>query len=176
MKNLWKKAEASWCRFFFEPTSPATLGLYRICFGFVIFLSNLGHFPSRDIFYGENAIVRYQSLDPVFPHVHPWLFFRWMPLTEPALKYYFIGLLIVNVMFILGLFSRLSTILLFLGILSLSNRNPYNENAGDTLIRVNLFFLMFTSSGAAFSIDRLWKVQRGLASVNWPMFTLIRSI
>ena len=159
-----KKIIAGWNEFFFKPTSPATLGLFRIAFGFVVFLSNLGHFPSRDIFYGENGIVRYQTLDAVFPRVHPWIFMRWVPQTEPALKYYFIALIIVTVFFTLGIFSRISTILLFLGIASLSNRNPYNENAGDTLIRVNLFFLMFTNAGAAYSLDRYYRVKRGIES------------
>src|ERR1700683_3162298 len=145
MSQIWKKIITAWKIFFFEPTSPATLGLYRIIFGFVIFLSNLGHFPSRDIFYGENGIVRYQTVNHFFPpHVPSWIFFRWLPQTEPELKYFFFALLIVNTLFILGLFSRLFTILLFLGIASLSNRNPFNENAGDLLMRSNLFLLMFT--------------------------------
>ncbi len=166
MKEIFNKILNSWTRFFFEPNSPATLGLYRIVFGFVIFLSNLGHFPSRDIFYGENAIVRFHTVDAIFPRVHPWLFFRWVPLTEPALEYYFIALLIITLMFVLGIFTRLSTVLLFLGIISLSNRNPYNENAGDTLIRVNLFFLIFTNCGAAYSLDRFIKVKQGLAPIK----------
>lgn len=175
MKNIWKKVVDGWTHFFFDTTSPATLGLYRIGFGFVVFLSNLGRFPSRDIFYGENGIVRFESMSHIFPHVHPWLYFRWLPQSEPALAYFFIALLIVNIMFILGLFSKLSSILLFLGIVSLSNRNIYADNAGDCVLRLNLFYLLFTNVGAAYSLDRFIKRKRGSASEKsepvsmWPI-------
>jgi uncharacterized membrane protein YphA (DoxX/SURF4 family) len=155
------KITGAWNKFFFTPVSPTTLGLFRIIFGTVVFLSNLGQFPARNIFYGENAIVRFQTMDQMFPRVHPWLFFRWMPQADPALEFFFIFLLVVNILFVLGLFTRVTSVLLFLGVLTMNNRNPFVENAGDTLLRVNLFYLMFSECGAAYSIDRWIRVKEG---------------
>src|SRR5580698_8926930 len=109
-----EKFKQSWNKFFFEPTSPATIGLFRIALGVVAFLSTLGRYPIRDTFYTDLGVVKYHSLDIAFPP-YPWLYFRWLPDSEPMLQYFFIGLLIVTAMFTLGLFTRISSILLFLG-------------------------------------------------------------
>jgi uncharacterized membrane protein YphA (DoxX/SURF4 family) len=148
MKNLIKY----WDTFFFEPISPATVSFFRIPFGIVVFLSNLGRFPIRDLFYSDLGIVKFHTLDKFLPGP-PILIFRWLP-DEPYLTYFFIALLIVNIFFILGLFTRLSTILLFLGIMCLSNRNFFNDNAGDHLLRINLFYLVFSHCGDYFSLDQ----------------------
>jgi hypothetical protein len=163
MKEIWKKIVDGWRHFFFDPTSPATLGLYRIGLGIVLFLSNLGRFPCRDLFYGENGIVRFQTINHFFPPFLPqWLFLRWLPLTEPQLEYFFVALLVLNIMFIFGLFSRITTILFFLGTLTLANRNPLVDNAGELILRCNLFYLMFTNPGSAYSLDRYIGKKRGL--------------
>jgi uncharacterized membrane protein YphA (DoxX/SURF4 family) len=161
IKNVFKKSIKLWNKFFFEPISPITICFFRIPFGIVVFLSNLGRYPIRDLFYSDAGIIKYHTMDGYFP-AHPFFYFRWLP-DEPLLTYFFIGLLIVNILFILGLFTRLSTILLFLGLMCLSNRNFFNDNAGDHLLRINLFYLMFSHCGDCFSLDRWLKRRRGKA-------------
>jgi hypothetical protein len=41
--------------------------------------------------------------------------------------------------------------------LSLHNHQPFNINGGDTMLRLYSFYLMFSDSGAALSVDRLIK-------------------
>jgi len=149
-----------WNQFFFAPISPATIGVYRIVFGIVVFLSVLGKSPCRDIFYGRNAIVGESTTDMFFPDHLWWLFFRWLPQEDPGLKLFFCALLIASVALIFGLFSRLSSILVFVGLITLSNRNFYVDNHGDNFMRINSFFLMFAESGAAYSLDRWLKRKR----------------
>src|ERR1700733_4546115 len=100
MKNCLKKILNYWNKFFFEPIPPTTLGFFRIPFGIVVFLSNLGRFPIRDLFYSDSGLIKYHTMSGYFPD-HPFLFFRWLP-DEPLLTYFFIGLLIINILFILG--------------------------------------------------------------------------
>ena len=152
-----------WNQFFFDPISPASLGLFRICFGFVVFLSVLGKYPFRRIFYSDQGIVSYATLTHFFPG-NPWLYFRWMPDQDPGLQFFFIGLLVASAFLTVGLFSRVSSVLVFLGIICLSNRNFFVDNAGDDLLRINCFFLMFAPCGAAYSLDRVWKIKQGLVA------------
>jgi uncharacterized membrane protein YphA (DoxX/SURF4 family) len=154
-----------WNRFFFDPISPATIGLFRIVFGLVIFISLVGKFPSIDIFYGPKAIVTYESMNTFFPR-QPYLFFRWLPLEEPWLTIYLSALLLATASLIVGFQTRLSSILVFLGLMSLSNRNFFVDNAGDDLMRINAFFLLFTEAGAAYSLDRYFRRRKGLEGKN----------
>ncbi len=152
-----------WDKFFFEPISPASLGLFRIVFGFVVFLSNLGRYPIRELFYLDSGVVKYHSLDKFFPDF-PLLYFRWLPQTSIGLQIFFIALLIVSLLFMFGLFTRVTSVLLFFGVLVLSNRNFFVDNAGDHLLRINLFFLMFSHCGDAYSLDRWIARKRGKAT------------
>jgi hypothetical protein len=162
MKKYFLKVSEKWDRFFFEPVSPAGIGLFRILLGVVVFLSVLGKYPYRDIFYGAEAIVTNQTMDLYFPH--SFFYFRWMPDGDPALNFYFLGFLAATVSLILGFKTRLSSILVFLGLMSLSNRNLFIDNSGDNLLRINAFFLMFSHAGAAYSIDRWIARRKGTAS------------
>lgn len=161
MSRAWRSFANAWNRFFFEPISPATIGLYRIAIGIPIFLSTLGRFPFRDIFYTDHGIVTYANMSR---HIlgNPWLNFRWLPAQDPALELYFLAFLVVIVSMILGFQSRLCSVLVYLGLMSLNHRNAYIDNAGDDVLRISAFFLMFAPSGAAYSVDRWLRVRRGL--------------
>jgi hypothetical protein len=163
MSKIFAKLSNWWNRFFFEPMSPATMGVFRIVFGIVIFLAILGRYPFRELFYGEKAIVSYETMSHYFAGP-PWFYFRWLPESDPGLNWYFIGLMAATVSLILGFCTRLSSILVFLGLMSLSNRNFFIDNAGDDLMRINCFFLMFCPAGAAYSLDRWIKRRRGRAT------------
>lgn len=90
-----------------------------------------------------------------------WLYFRWLPSGEPWLNLYFLALLLVTASLIVGFQTRLSSILVFAGLMSLSNRNFFIDNAGDDLMRISCFFLMFSNAGAAYSVDRWRRVRSG---------------
>ncbi len=151
-----------WNKFFFDPISPASIGLFRILIGIVAFLSVLGKYPYRDIFYGANAIVSDQTMNLYFPD--SLFFFRWIPGADPWLNVYFLLFLVAIMALTVGLKTRISTVLVFLGLISLSNRNFFVDNSGDNLLRINLFFLMFAPAGAAFSVDRWISRKKGLAT------------
>jgi hypothetical protein len=160
IRRLAQKIAVTWDEFFFTPISPATIGLFRICFGIVVFLSVLGKYPHREIFYGGDAIVSSATTGHHFPKPE-WIYFRWVPDGDPALAIYFQVILAATICLIFGLCTRVSSILVFIGLISLSNRNFFIDNSGDDLMRINSFFLMFTQAGAAYSIDRWIRVRRG---------------
>ena len=148
-----------WTKFFFAPISPATIGMFRIFFGIVIFLSTLGRFPFRELFYTDLGIVSFKTMNHFFPPPD-FLYFRWLPQADPALEIYFLIFLFFIVTLTLGLWTRLSSILVFAGMMSLSNRNFFIDNAGDDLMRINCFFLIFSHAGKAYSMDRWWNLRR----------------
>ncbi len=158
--NLLSEIEKRWNKFFFEPESTATIGLYRICVGLVVFLSVLGKFPFRELFYGPDAIVSMDTVTHYFSN--KFIYFLWIPQTETGLTLFFIALLIATASLIVGFQTRISSILVFLGLICLSNRNFFVDNAGDDLLRGNCLVLMFSQAGRAYSLDRWLRVKRGI--------------
>jgi hypothetical protein len=155
--RVWR----AWDDFFFTPTSALTLGVFRGFFGLVVFVSTFGIYPYRNIFYGENGIVSPDVMEKTYAGRNMILGFHFVPPTDPELGFFFLGLLLCAALLSLGLFTRLASLGVFLGVLSLHNRNGYNINAGDLLMRINALVLVFADSGAAFSLDRWIRIKRG---------------
>jgi hypothetical protein len=66
---------------------------------------------------------------------------------------------------LLGFFSRTSAWIGFFTLSSLHYYNPLILNSGDTVLRLVLFYLGFSQAGKAYSLDRYFKVRRGIAPV-----------
>jgi hypothetical protein len=61
----------------------------------------------------------------------------------------------------IGLWTRVSSVMVFLTLASIQQRNLFVTHAGDTFLRVAGFFLIFAPAGAAFSVDRLLQIHAG---------------
>jgi hypothetical protein len=169
MKSIFQ----AWERFFFTPTSAYTLAVFRTLFGAIVFISVLGVFPYRATFYGPDAIVSPEVGARAYSAYWPILSFNFIPASEFGMSAFFIILMTAALMLSAGLLTRLASILVFLGLFSLNNRNPYNVNAGDLLLRIDSLILLFASSGTAFSIDRWLDAKRGKSTslfvTSWPL-------
>jgi hypothetical protein len=72
----------------------------------------------------------------------------------------------------LGLFTRIASIALLVGVTTLHHRCPDILHSGDTLVRAMLLYVAVAPSGAALSLDRLIAVRRGTAPVEPPEVSL----
>lgn len=63
----------------------------------------------------------------------------------------------------LGLWTRLATIVLAIGIISIHHRTTLVLHGGDTVLRVMAIYMAIAPSGAAVSLDRLFAVRKGKA-------------
>lgn len=84
----------------------------------------------------------------------------------------FWGTFLVSVLSALGLWSRVSVFLMFLGVVTLHHRNMDILHSGDTLMRNAMFFLIFAPSGDAISLDRLIRLWKGEESGPPPECSL----
>lgn len=161
----------AWNAFFFTPSPPHTLALFRIAFGLVVFLSVLGVYPHRDVFYGPDAIVLPEVMGSFFAGHWLILGFNFLPSDDPGLALFLLGLMAAALCLMVGLASRLSSVLVLVGLYSLNRRNFFITNAGDLLMRIDALVLVFAPSGAAFSVDRLLRKQKDEppAISPWPV-------
>jgi hypothetical protein len=77
-----------------------------------------------------------------------------------------IGILVILALFTLGVGTRVTSVLAWLGIISYTQRAPTTLFGQDTMMNILLVYLMIAPSGAALSVDRLisrfWETWRSL--------------
>lgn len=140
---------AAWQRFWFEPQSTAPLAVLRIAFGTLVFLWTLSLAPDLGAFFGNGGLLAHApggaGVWGVLAVFH----------SDFAVSVVFIVLLLASVSLVLGFHTRLASVLVFVGIMSLERRDPYVFNTGDGLMRLLAFYLMLAPAGDALSLDRM---------------------
>jgi Vitamin K-dependent gamma-carboxylase len=146
-------------KFFFAPQPPTPIALFRILYGVCVSATLLLLRSDWLDWYGVHAWVSQATMKSIEPGIRLNLFAllpdddRWIA----AFFYVFLGFAVLLTM---GLWTRISSIIVFLGLASIHQRNPFIEHGGDTFLRVAGFFLMFAPAGAALSLDRLMRAHK----------------
>jgi Vitamin K-dependent gamma-carboxylase len=156
----------AWNEFFFTKQSPTPIALFRIFYGILVMATLIQLRPDWLTWYGVHGWVRLPtalSLEPgtrlnlfsIIPQNDTWI---------EALFWLFFG---STILLTIGLLTRLNTLLVFLCLTSIQERNLYITHGGDTFLRLAGFFLIFAPAGVALSVDRLLRVWR--AKENGPV-------
>lgn len=136
-----------WNRFWFEQVSTATLAVFRIVFGLILFFWTLSLLPELSPFFTKSGI---------FPQQQHYTGGGWGLLGEftshTAVVIVWAALLIASIALVLGLFSQLAAAVAFVALVSFEQRNPYVFNSGDGLIKLIAFYLIFAPASASLSL------------------------
>jgi hypothetical protein len=160
---LAQRCYRAWEHFFFSPQSPLPLGVFRIVYGLCVCATlALLHSEWLDWF-GVHAWVSRATMAFQEPGVRLNLF-QILPQNDHWISFFFWVALSFAVLLTLGLWTRVSSIAVFLCLASIDQRNLLITNGGDTFLRVMGFFLIFSPAGAALSLDRLRRLRRGQES------------
>jgi hypothetical protein len=142
--------------------SPVTMGVFRAVFCGLVFVNlcmvaldfgswytETGYIPTAMLERWNGGIPRLDLLESV---------------TNPAVTAVFYALTVLAALLsCLGLWTRVATVALLIGVTSLHHRAPDILHSGDTLMRVMLLYIALAPSGAAFSLDRLIGLRKGTA-------------
>jgi hypothetical protein len=162
-----RKIAGFWNRFFFEPESAAAAGFVRILFGFLAVAWGVLVASDLEAFFGPYGVLSPETQ----PQVVPFFRINFLMLAPDSLAWlwaFFSIYMLGALMLTLGLFTRVGAVLVFLGLVSFSHRNPFILNSGDTLLRAMSFYLIFLPGNAAYSLDRLIAVARANSPVVRP--------
>jgi Vitamin K-dependent gamma-carboxylase len=110
--------------------------------------------------FGAHSWVSLTTIKAVEPGVRINLF-SLMPQDDRWIAAFFWIFLGFAVLLTIGLWTRISSAVVFLCLTSIDQRNLFINHSGDTFLRVIGFFLVFAPAGAALSLDRLIRVRRG---------------
>ena len=143
----------TWNRFWFRPVPTSTVALFRVAYGFVAFVWTLTLVPDSLDLFGRHGVVAERDLP-----AGQWGLLNAFP-QDWMLGVVLAVLLVGSLAVMVGFRAQVASIFVFVGLLSLSRRNPWVMNSGDALLRHLAFFLIFAPSSAALSVDR-WRRDR----------------
>jgi hypothetical protein len=112
---------------------------------------------------------------------HAWISLRTMQAFEPGPRLNLFTVLPASVFWVrmlfwvfaasaacltIGFLTRLNSVVVYVCLASIQQRNLFILHGGDTFLRVAGFFLVFSAAGAALSVDRLVRIWRGKEGVE----------
>ena len=157
MKTL--RALHSWM---FGYGSPVTIGVFRMVFGTVALINLAMVALDFEAWFTERGFVPVALIERWSAGI--WRFSLLENVTNDSVTATFYALtMLAALCTALGLFSRVSSVALLVGLVSLHHRNPDILHSGDTLVRAMAFYVALAPSGAACSLDRLFALRSGTA-------------
>jgi hypothetical protein len=150
----------AWNEFFFTPQPPTPIALFRVLYGILLIANLILLRPDWLAWYGEHSWVTLSTMLRLEPGARLNLFVV-LPHDDRWVEGLFWVFLASAICLTVGVQSRISSVITFLCLTSIQERNLFITHSGDTFLRVAGFFLMFAPAGAALSIDRLARVRKG---------------
>lgn len=154
-RELYQGVVDGWNRFWFTPTDPATLGLIRIFAGSMLFYTHLVWSIDLNGFMGARGRFSHDLVDRM--HRGSDFAFSYLPIFDgnpPMLWLVHIIGLAVLLMFALGLWSKVTSVLAFIIAVSYVHRAPGALFGLDQINVMLAMYLMLGGAGEAFSLDR----------------------
>lgn len=129
-----------------------TLGLVRIVIGSILLIDLIQRLPEVGVFYSDDGLVPRTAVFDSLPQGWPSSLHFLSGRAEVELLMFALSA-VFAVMLIAGCKTRLASFCSWLLLTSLHARDPFIIHGGDSLLRMLLFWGMFTPWGARFSID-----------------------
>ena len=155
----------AWNEFFFAERSPIPIALFRIFYGLLVVATLTLLRPDWLSWYGPHAWVSLPTALKLEPGPRLNLF-SIIPQSDGWVQALFWVSLGSAILLTVGLLTRFNSVLVFLCLTSIQQRNLYITHGGDTFLRLAGFFLIFAPAGAAFSVDRLIRFRHGKESAT----------
>lgn len=152
-----------------KSVDPRRYAALRIAFGALAFGTILSLFWKSTFYYSGEGWLPLAAFSKVTsPYLWSVLKYFESPLS---VHIFFILALLASLAMTIGWRSRLTTVLTFIGFVSIYNRNPAVDDGGDMVLRVMLFYLCLAPVGAAWSLDT-YKKKIPKEVAGWPLFLI----
>jgi predicted DCC family thiol-disulfide oxidoreductase YuxK len=158
-----KDIVSAWNRFFFQPISPVPIATYRILLGLVLLANYILMIPDVTEWFTDQGTLSLATAKKLAGG-QGLNIFRWLPNADWLVWAIFLISFLAVITMTLGLFTRTSSIIVYITLISFHHRNSLILNSGDTFLRIATFLMMFAPAGAALSLDRLLRIARGKES------------
>jgi hypothetical protein len=148
----------AWNGFFFTPRSPLPVALFRILYGICVLMTLILLHSDWLNWFGIHAWVLEDTMKVIEPGPRINLF-TLLPQSDHWITGFFWLSLAFAVLLTVGLWTRISSIVVFVCVVSIDQRALLIMHGGDTFLRITGFFLIFAPAGAALSLDRVIRLR-----------------
>jgi hypothetical protein len=159
---------AAWNRFFFAEQSPTPIALFRIAYGTSVIATLCLLHPDWLAWYGTHAWISLSTMQALEPGRRLNLF-SVIPQSDSWVNGLFWVFLASAILLTVGFLTRINSVIVFLCLTSIQQRNLFITHGGDTFLRLAGLFLIFAPAGAAFSVDRLIRIWRGESGTSFRL-------
>jgi hypothetical protein len=164
--------------YWFGRESPTAMGLFRIIMSSLIFVNLVMILTDFDAWFSEHGFVPQRIGKAYLPNVDLSVWGRFhfsLPIVGDSLPRInvlsgvtddritlavYLTVMIAALLCAFGLWTRLTSIVMAIGVVSLQHRNGIILHGGDSVIRISALYIALAPSGASCSLDRLiglWK-------------------
>ncbi|MFO0614992.1 MAG: HTTM domain-containing protein [Polyangiaceae bacterium] len=137
--------------FFGAPSTGESAALFRIAFGLLALWTSIGVWLNLERYYGPDGLVPWDMVKGD-PYVEKISLFALAPDSQAMLAGHAVAFTLASVLFTVGLFPRVSAIVISYVNVSLQYRNPFILNSGDRL------FQIVAAVAAFMPLARRWSV------------------
>lgn len=161
----------AWNRWWFGPIASQSLGLFRLVFGLLVLAYGLLLFPDRALWFSDRGIFTSAQSDAYNQWLGPAPHIDLLhgAVSDFWLTTFFVVFLLGALGLTLGLWTRASSLIVFVCLASLHNRNSAIHNSGDMVMMVMSAYLLLSPAGAACSLDRLGRIFKGREGDEPPL-------
>ena len=143
-----------WNRFWFMPSDPLLLSLVRVLTGALSFLMVLSYTPDLQRFFGPGGYLTVDAVEQLRGDFCGWSYLCYTT-TASSLWAAHVASLFVLALFALGLFTRVTSVLALVVVLSYIHRAPILVYEAEFVLAFLMLYLCLGPSGAYLSLDRL---------------------
>jgi hypothetical protein len=146
--------------YWLSEVAPEPLALFRIAFGLSLLHDLCNFAPNVGNFLSDDGILPRAALRDV----SAWSVFRWVGSPLSTALVFAIGAAAI-LAYTLGYRTRVASVISFVFVVSLHNRNPFIADGGDDLVRNLLFLSIFADLAGCYSLD-VWRGARPRGNVS----------
>lgn len=144
----------SWNSFFFDPNySSLSLGAFRIVLGLLCFLNFLLQVKDGRKYFGVDGFFNVKDFLNTNFYKNRFSLFRYLPYVNGSVYFLLFFMMVASLCLCVGFYSRLSSLIVFLGLISLGHRNAAVCSSGDAILRIFTFLMIFSRAGNVLSLD-----------------------
>jgi hypothetical protein len=143
----------AWNYFFFYPESSCTVAFFRLLLGFLCFMNFALYLPKAKEYLGIDGYFNIKDFYNTNFYKNKFTLFRYLPDNNETI-YVFLGIMLIFSLFMsAGLFTRFSSLMVFLGLISIGHRNSSVCSAADAILRIFSLLMIFSRGGESLSLD-----------------------
>jgi hypothetical protein len=146
-----------WTLFWFTPSDPATLSAIRLFTGVIVVYLHATLTFDLVAFFGPEGLLPVNEIAPL--EGNTWSYLNYLSTPAELLTVHLLGLAVL-VLFAIGLWARVTTVLALVVFLSDVNRAPVLTSLTEPIAAMTMLYLCLAPCGRYYSVDAWFRARR----------------